>query len=78
MKRELWEQPPEHRTPEICLAAVKEDGWNLLWVPNQQVTQELCLAAVRQVGGSLLWVSPELLTPEICLAAVRVQVSCAL
>ena len=55
------------QTPEICLAAIKRDGWALIFVHNQ--TPEICLAAVNQNGGALKHVHNQ--TPEICLAAVK-------
>ncbi len=36
----------EHQTPEICLAAVQDNGFALMDVIHQ--TEELCLEAVKQ------------------------------
>ena len=33
--------PEEHRTPELCLAAVKHDGYNLIEVPKEHITPEI-------------------------------------
>ena len=57
----------ENPTPELCLAAVKNNGLNLEFVKEQ--TPELCLAAVEQDGIALKYVKKQ--TPEICLAAVN-------
>ena len=59
------------KTPEICLAAVKQDGWQLQFVPDKLKTPEICLAAVKENGRALHFVPTELITPEICLAAVE-------
>ena len=56
---------------EICLAAVKNDGYALEYVSPENQTQEICLAAVKQDGYALRYVSPENQTPEICLVAVK-------
>jgi len=38
----------EHRCPEICLASVKYNGFNLKHVPDALKTPELCLEAITQ------------------------------
>ena len=55
------------QTPEICLAAVQQNGFALQYVKKQ--TPELCLMAVQQNGNSLQYVKKQ--THEICLAAVQ-------
>ena len=57
----------KHQTPEICLAAVKQDGTALQYVKGQ--TPEICLEAVKQNGFALKYVKKQ--TAEICLAAVK-------
>ena len=57
----------EHQTPEICLAAVKQNGLALGYVEEQ--TPEICMAAVKQNGLALEHVKDQ--TPEICMAAVK-------
>jgi len=59
----------EVQTEEMCLAAVRQNGWLLRYVHVK--TPELCLAAVQQDGLALEYVPEELMTPELCLAAVR-------
>jgi hypothetical protein len=59
--------PERRRTPEVCLAAVQNNGYALSYVPKQ--TPEICLAAVRRNGGALQYVVTQ--TPEICMAAVQ-------
>ena len=56
----------EHQTPELCLAAVTQNGWALLFVKQQ--TSELCLAAMTQNGKALRYVKDQ--TSELCLAAM--------
>jgi hypothetical protein len=54
-------------TPEICLEAVKQNGYALQYISNQ--TPEICLEAVKQNGYAIHYVINQ--TPEICLAAVK-------
>ena len=56
--------PVEHRTLEICFAAVQQDGCALQFVPEEHRTPELCLAAVRQNVSALKFVPEELQTPD--------------
>jgi hypothetical protein len=55
------------QTPEICLAAIKNDPFALVYIQEQ--TSELCLIAVKISGISLPYVREQ--TPEICLEAVK-------
>jgi hypothetical protein len=57
----------KEQTPEICLSAVKHNGYVLEHIKNQ--TPEICLAAVQKEGYALEYVKNR--TPEICLAAVQ-------
>ena len=57
----------EDQTPEICLEAVKENGFALQFVKEQ--TPEICIEAVKQNGTLLQYVRKQ--TPEICLEAVK-------
>jgi hypothetical protein len=57
----------KNQTPDICLAAVKQDGMTLQYVQSQ--TPDICLAAVEQTGMALQYVQSQ--TPDICLAAVK-------
>jgi hypothetical protein len=45
---------------EICVAAVKHDGWALEYVTEELRTAEICLEAVKQEGGALSYVPEEL------------------
>ena len=42
----------------MCLAAVTQNGWALLFVKQQ--TPELCLAAVTQSGKALKYVKDQM------------------
>lgn len=55
------------RTPEIYLAAVKNDGHALMYITEP--TPDICLAAVQQNWAAFDFVRKQ--TPEICLAAVQ-------
>jgi len=58
---------PGTQTPEICLAAVQQNGSALMHVKEQ--TPEICVAAVQQYIDVFFCVREQ--TPEICLAAVQ-------
>jgi hypothetical protein len=57
----------KNQTYDLCLEAVKRDGWSLQYVENQ--TEKLCLEAVRQSAWSLCFAKYQ--TYEICLLAVN-------
>lgn len=61
----------ENQTKDICLAAVKQNGYALIYVKNQ--TEEICLAAVQKTGLALKYVKEQ--THKICLAAINENVS---
>ena len=63
--------PHEFRTPELCLAAVKKDSYNLLHVPEKHITSELYLAVFKKRGYPLALVPHKYRTPEMCLMAVK-------
>jgi len=46
----------EHKTPEICLEAVKRRGLALKYVPEALKTEAICLAAVRINGYAIKYV----------------------
>lgn len=54
------------QTEEMCLIAVKSNGWALQYVEKQ--TDKICLAAVKQNGCALKFVIKQ--TYDICIAAV--------
>ena len=47
--------PDELKTPELCLAAVNNDGRAIDLVPRELCTPELCLAAVKSTARDLDW-----------------------
>ncbi|MCR5257648.1 MAG: DUF4116 domain-containing protein, partial [Desulfovibrio sp.] len=59
------------QTPEACLAAVREDGRALQFLPEGLRTLDVCLAACQQNGTAMEFVPDRLKTPEFCLEAVR-------
>jgi hypothetical protein len=56
--------PINDRTYRECLAAVKECGWNLQFVPDELRTPELCLVAIAQDKGACQFVPKELLSED--------------
>ena len=57
--------------PERFLAAVREKGEMLKYIPEPLRTEELCLAAVQQDGRMLAYVPEALKTETLCLSAVK-------
>jgi hypothetical protein len=60
----------DQKTPETCLAAVRQDGHLLEFVPDALKTEAICLAAVEQNCNSLEFVNEEQQTPAIIRAAI--------
>lgn len=57
-------------TPELSIAAVKDNGHALGFIKHrQELTQDLIMEAVKQSGFALQYVDEQ--TPGICLAAVN-------
>jgi len=46
----------EHKTAELCLAAVKKNGRSLEYVPMEHMSVELCAQAVRSYGAAFRYV----------------------
>lgn len=59
------------KTEEMCLAAVRQCGDALEYVPEHLKTIQVCLAAVSNNGTSLKYVPDHLKIYEICLAAIN-------
>jgi hypothetical protein len=63
---------PEYlHTPEICLEAVKNDGYALEHIRSDLRTLEICLAAVKTNGRVLEYVPVRLRTAEVCWIAIK-------
>jgi hypothetical protein len=52
----LWNVPTENLTPEICMSAVKKNGWSLAYVPEDMQTQKLIEAAINQTEWAIVFV----------------------
>ena len=59
--------PSKYKTKEICLEAVKQNGWELEFAEKQD--REICLEAVRENGWALKFVEKQ--DREICLTAIK-------
>jgi len=44
-------------TPEICLEAVKQDGYVIKYLTENQRTPEICLEAVKQNGYAIKYLT---------------------
>jgi hypothetical protein len=60
------------KTPERCLAAVRQNGFALRVIPEALHTADMCIEAVRQNGRAIEYVSKKVLSYDICLEAVRI------
>jgi len=45
------------RTPELCLAAVKQDGWIIQELTHAERTPEVCKEAVEQVTCAITYLT---------------------
>jgi len=61
----------ELRTAELCLEAVKKNGYVLKFIPEELKTAELCLEAVKSNGYGLNYVPDKLKTAEMCREAAK-------
>ena len=59
------------KNEEVCLGFVKQDYYNLKFVPLKFKTFDLCLIAVKIDGCALKFVPQNLKTMEMCLAALN-------
>jgi hypothetical protein len=57
----------KNQTTEICMAAVKQNGYALEFVKEQ--TPEICMAAMKQDGLAVRYIKEQ--THELCIAAVE-------
>ena len=53
----------DNQTPELCLAAVKNDGRAIQFVKDQ--TPEICLAAVKNDGNAIRFVKDKSMVAQI-------------
>jgi len=56
---------------KLCIEAVKNDGDNLKYVPDEFKTAQLCLAAMDYHGTALEYVPEKFKTAELCFKAVK-------
>jgi hypothetical protein len=64
-------QEGEITNEQEALAAVRQDGEALEYVPNELKTAELCLEAMKCCGIFLSHVPKKVLTAEICFEATK-------
>ena len=61
----------KNKSEDICILAVKQNGYALKYVPYNLITNEMCMSAVQQNGTALEYVPNNFITNEICIAAVQ-------
>lgn len=62
------------RTPEICRAAIEDDGWQLEYVPEEIKTPELCRRALdtgADLGYEHLGLLHYIPFPDVCLDVLK-------
>jgi len=59
------------KTPKVCLAAVKKNGYVIESVPASLITPELCIATVKQNGYAIGVIPKAFITTELCFLAVE-------
>lgn len=57
--------------PELCIEAVKHNGFNLKYIQEKNRSAEVCLEAVKDKGNALEFVPPPARTLAVCAAAVQ-------
>jgi uncharacterized membrane protein len=57
--------------PELCIEAVKQNGFNLKFVQEKARLTAVCLEAVKDKGDALEFVPPPARTLEVCAAAIH-------
>ena len=70
---DLAHVPEELKTPEVCLAAVKNAGRALAFVPDALKTPDFCLAAVRSNGCALEYVPDELIRKGFAYGVLDIE-----
>lgn len=63
--------PEDFFLETACLAAVKRDGEQLLYVPKALKTEKMCLAAVEQCGRAFRFVPYSKRSPGLCRLALQ-------
>ena len=58
--------PKSEKTPEACLAAVKQDGRALHYVPENLKSPEICLEAVKRNAWAITDVPESMKTKDVC------------
>ena len=51
--------------PEVCMEAVRNDGYALSYVPEEIKTAEMCIEAVKNSGTPLKYVPEEMRTLDM-------------
>lgn len=62
--------PYECLSADLCLEAVKQNGYVLEDIPSEFLTTDICLEAVKQESNAIKYVPPQHQTREVCLAAL--------
>ena len=63
----------KEQTPELCLAAVQQNGLALQFVKFKEQTPELCLAAVKQYRLALQFVKDHKLKEKIKIEIILLK-----
>jgi hypothetical protein len=63
------------KTIEVCLAAVKQEGLSIQFVPDEKRTPEICSAAVTDYENTIEFLNDEQKSLDVCLIAVSKNIS---
>jgi len=73
LRQNGWFLDHVEKTPEHCLAAVRQDGNVLRIIPKSLQTEELCHEAIKTGNLPLNKISNKIITYDLCLKAVKVN-----
>ena len=62
--------PLDQMTPSNCLAAVRQNGLNLRYVPEHLKSNKVCSEAVFKHASAFTYVPISRMSPKLCLMAV--------
>jgi hypothetical protein len=61
----------KEKIAEMCMAAIRQNGSMLRYIPDVLKTKELCTTALQQCGLALVDVPEHLKTTEMCMTALK-------
>jgi len=59
------------KTEEICLEAVKDDGWNIKFIPEHMRTEKICLIAIRRDINTYRYIPENIINMNLYLNSLQ-------